>query len=279
MTTIATHANTLLGTPAQASAGKAADVAGPSSFRTLLGQESGGANCSKLSDDLLNGIETDVQATGNVSLGANLNSNQAIYAGAAYSATNPSNNMAGGTVAPDYSQQVAIYDALGNEHTLAIDYLKTGANSWSVEIVAQPPEDVKGSSADGQLAAGTITFNADGSLKSVSPSLTTLKNIEWTDGSKASTIAVNYGSPGETNGLTQDDSFYVTNFITQDGAPLGELTGITVDGDGDLVAAYSNGETKTLLTLPEDRGNTAENLPAAGRSYAFNVNLAKEFEF
>src|SRR5208283_5465978 len=63
-----------------------------------------------------------------------------------------------------------VYDSQGGAHTVQMDFLKTTtADTWNVEINAVPASDVDPVAApNGNLAAGTITFNPDGSFNSTS---------------------------------------------------------------------------------------------------------------
>ncbi|MBN8531069.1 MAG: flagellar hook-basal body complex protein [Alphaproteobacteria bacterium] len=191
-----------------------------------------------------------------------------------YSATGEtyqSLNMAGSTVVgsttsltPDTSQSVTVYDALGDAHDLRIGFLKTNTNEWSVEIWATNTSDVTITSpfVDGQLATGTLTFNGDGSLRSVSSGLLNPVTVRWTNGAEPSELTFNWGTAGEpfgtvgattigkTDGMSQFAGDYNTAFINQNGAPVGQLIGVTIDKEGYVIGNYSNGETQRLYKLP-----------------------------
>ena len=168
---------------------------------------------------------------------------------ASYDPSNPATSMASGAVTPQYSRPITVYDSLGEAHTLDIGFLKTGVNSWSAEVYAQPASDVTSAGAGGAIASGTITFNGNGSLKSVSSSLQNL-NISWSDGADSSDIALNLGTQGQTNGLEQFASNYSVYSVTQNGAPAGTVTGVSVDAKGIVTASFSNGTKQAVYQLP-----------------------------
>ncbi len=171
-------------------------------------------------------------------------------------------NMASGDVTPQFSRNVRIYDALGAGHDLRFSYIKIATNEWAVEVHAIPATDVTTTLVNGQVAVGTIEFNGDGSLRTVSPTLITPVNINWTNGAAPSTVTLNLGTAGQpfgtvgapviglTDGLSQFNSAYNVNFARQNGAPIGQLTGVSITKDGIVVASYSNGETQNLFKLP-----------------------------
>ncbi|MEY4591443.1 MAG: hypothetical protein RIR18_338 [Pseudomonadota bacterium] len=131
----------------------------------------------------------------------------------------------------------------------------------------------------------TLAFNANGLLSTVTNQTTgTVYNVDsksnppvYTDaGTGAVTPAANFmtvnfaGTPGVSsiggtaNGnqvnamavtlnlgnLTQFDSQYVVDKMTQDGYPKGKLAGLNVDADGNVQAQYDNGKTSNIARIP-----------------------------
>lgn len=225
----------------------------------------------------LNGAAFTVQNTGAI--------------GPAYDPGDSAKNMASGSIAPQFSRPVTVYDALGTPHSLNIAFLKTRTNSWAVEVYAQPAADVNTALPNGQIANGTVEFNGDGSLRLVSNSLTGSKTINWTNGSSTTGITLNWGTQGSpfgtpnatdiglTDGLSQFDSAYNVNFVNQNGAPVGQLTGISIDANGFISASYNNGETARLYKIPLASFTDPNNLDSvSGNAFAQsngsgNVNL------
>jgi flagellar hook protein FlgE len=170
--------------------------------------------------------------------------------------------MAGGQIIPQYSQNARIYDSLGTGHDLKIGFIKTGNNTWATEIYAANTADVSPIYANGLLASGTIIFNGDGTLRSVSSSLASSINILWSNGSQQSDINLSWGTPGEpfgtvgalaigkTDGMSQFDASYRFNFVNQNGAAVGALTNVTIDSSGFVIANYNNGESQKLYRIP-----------------------------
>lgn len=171
-------------------------------------------------------------------------------------------NMASGDITAHFSRNVRVYDSLGAGHDVRTSFLKIGPNSWAVEVHSIPTTEINSLLVDGQVATGTITFNGDGTLRSLSTSLTEPIDVTWTNGSVASAInfdwgtsGLPFGTPGAaqiglTDGLSQFDSNYNVAFVNQNGAPVGELIGVVIDELGYVIASYSNGETQKLYKLP-----------------------------
>jgi len=149
--------------------------------------------------------------TSTVSLLANLNSAETAFTPLSnYDPTVSSMNMSSGSIPPSYSHTVSVIDNTGTTRTIKASFLKTGDDTWAVEISAVPAADV--TQTDGQLAYGTVTFNPDGSLASASPALTAPVTADWNNPGGASTMAFNLGTIGALNGITQTDDPYTAAF-------------------------------------------------------------------
>lgn len=72
------------------------------------------------------------------------------------------------------------------------------------------------------------------------------------DGSVADVkrIALDFGSPGEADGVTQLSAEFTPNFIEQDGARFGTYSGVTVSADGLVQALFDNGERRPIYRIP-----------------------------
>jgi flagellar hook protein FlgE len=169
-------------------------------------------------------------ATTDVELGANLDATQAAFAGA-YApgdmATFAATAGAGG-VQPHMVRAVQVFDPLGGAHNVQVAFLKDpAANTWDVEIYADPAEVEAGSHPNGLLATGTVTFNGDGTLAStaITPNYPAATpgapiGINWLDaaGSADSSIAFDLGTVGAADGLSQFAADYNVAFVIQNGA-------------------------------------------------------------
>ncbi|MBW5435707.1 flagellar hook protein FlgE [Bradyrhizobium canariense] len=153
-----------------------------------------------------------------------------------------------------YTSSMTAYDSLGAANTMQITWTKTGTNSWSASF-ANPTSSSDTTTATG-TASGTIdvTFNSDGSLASTSPDPATVSVTGWTDGAADSTITMDLGTVGGTNGLTQYASGETTpsvnvTSIDSDGLSYGKLSSVSIGKDGVVDATYSNGETIAIYKI------------------------------
>lgn len=168
----------------------------------------------------------------------------------------------------DFQRTVRIYDSLGAGRDIVVNFKKQSVNQWLVEVRAadrtlvQPVNRTTGlvdtiTGDDGYIASGVVAFNQDGSINSVTGQLATPVTIPWDpaySGAGNQTVAFDLGidpAGNSTNGaVTQFASDYNVSFVNQNGAELGQRTGITIDEDGYIIASFSNGEFRRLYKLP-----------------------------
>ncbi len=201
----------------------------------------------------ISGVGGLAEPTRNVGINANLNSGQADYDPLTQGAYNPG-DLATGTITPHFESSLEVFDSLGAPRTIAFGFLKVSPNTWRVEAYARPNTNVTGGAGSGGvLAAGTISFNSDGTVNTVTgnasaiPDIDGTFNINWaaSTGAAAQPIELNL-----TDGMKQfANSFGVTS-VTADGVPPGDLVGLSLEGDGFLTAQFSNGRSRALYQVP-----------------------------
>lgn len=198
-----------------------------------------------------------------------------------YDPATSANNMSSGAIEPDFTHIIEVVDNNGEIHSISVSYLKTAINTWAVEIHATSATDVI--STDGQLASGTVTFNGDGTLASISSALTSAITFPWTVSGTTPTgatsptvdniITFTWGTAGAVgvgkgDGLTQVSTVNGVKSITVDGHGAGTLAGIEVSEEGFIVGRYSNGSKFNLYAIPLALFNNADGLTSlAGTAY------------
>jgi flagellar hook protein FlgE len=243
----------------------------------------------------LNGVAVD---TTTVQIGANLDSDQtpsaftlaAWLADPTAGANTPAEDASANVLTPHFERQIKVFDSLGTPHNLTISFHKlTTTNDWGFAISAETPADVTlpmgtTSVAGGMLAFGTLSFNGDGSLNAVdfrseTPGVgtndtTQTVEVTWSNGATPSSITFDMGTAGalgtgRTDGITQFSSDNSIAFINQDGAEVGLRTGVSIDKDGYVIAAFSNGATQRIYKLPIATFSNPNDLEARnGNAYA-----------
>jgi flagellar hook protein FlgE len=166
------------------------------------------------------GSTLDPQITSEVTLKANLN------------ATDP--------VGTKFTTSVQVYDSLGVAHSLNLTYTKTANLAYTVTA------DLDGNAA--MASSNMLTFDANGKLTSpaapgqisITPDQTTL------NGATLPSLNVNlYEADGTANisNFAADSSVSSTS---QNGFGAGIINGLAIDGNGTMVATFTNGQTKAI---------------------------------
>ena len=136
---------------------------------------------------------------------------------------------------------VTMFDAKGQDVAVSYYFQKTGTDTFDVYATAN------GTTVNGTTGAPlpitSLQYSSDGSslVSPVGP--ITLDIPASTNAAGAATLPIT-GIALDMSGATEFGSnFGVTN-MTQDGYTAGQLTGVSVDNAGKLIAQYSNGQTK-----------------------------------
>lgn len=144
-----------------------------------------------------------------------------------------------------YGTSLNVYDSQGIATPVSVYFEKDGANSWKVYDGLDDPTATPPVTAN---LLTTLTFDASGKLTGGSPVI----------GASIPTNNPNSPTPGsidnveiDFSGVTQFGTKFAVSDIKQDGYTAGVMTGININGDGSIVATYSNGESRAegMLTL------------------------------
>lgn len=143
-----------------------------------------------------------------------------------------------------YATSINIFDGKGSALPVRLSFVNTAAGAWSATASVYN-ETTK---AWSHTAAGTVTFGADGkptaAALALPPGWPAVGAVGPGIPSAATTaaLAVGVGDAGSGWTLTQYDSDFVVNELSQTGYGAGELTSISVNEQGVIKASYSNGQ-------------------------------------
>jgi flagellar hook protein FlgE len=137
---------------------------------------------------------------------------------------------------------VTVYDAKGQDVALTYYFQKAGTDSWNVYVTANGTSVATDASGD-PAPVTTMTFPSNGGSPTAPVGTVTLDIPASTNASGAETLAIS-GIQLDVSGATQYGAgFGVTN-LTQDGYAPGQLSGLSIEKDGTVMATYSNGQSK-----------------------------------
>ncbi|MBQ7560439.1 MAG: flagellar hook-basal body complex protein [Synergistaceae bacterium] len=168
-----------------------------------------------------------------------------------------------------HSTKTTIYDDLGNQHTLEVNFKKLTENRWRWEaFLVTDDATIEYNVGIPDPNCGEIEFNGDGTINNVVSSDGTRHSVSdganvymeidvpfSMDGSENSTVLLNFGggigkNAGDVlNGVTQFASETTTKAVYQDGYPMGVLENFSIGQDGTITGAYSNGKNIPLYRV------------------------------
>lgn len=215
--------------------------------------------------NLVNGVLTNLTVdTSNQEPNATSNITQSVALNSAASV--PAATPFDPTVSTSYnwSTSATLYDTQGNAHTMTEYFVKDASNQWSMYALVdgRNPGDPT-STVPYQV---DLPFNAAGDLNTAAMTSTdftvapdgTLTLTDWIPASvtDATTNPVTWGPNGATanptgvtldlRGMTQTNTNFAVDSLTQDGYTTGQLSALSVDDSGMMFATYTNRQAKVI---------------------------------
>jgi len=170
-----------------------------------------------------------------------------------------------------FPAQLTVYDSLGEPHVVTVTFTPgAAANTWTYSA-ALPAADYSTAGGNTVPAAitGTLTFNANGDLTTVTPTGGAAETVGTAAGDVQS-IALNF-NPAATNVLadgaaglniqwnllgaagtptiSQVDTASAVSATTQNGYASGQYQSFSIGNDGTVTVSYSNGQQQAVGRL------------------------------
>lgn len=190
----------------------------------------------------------DPQATSDITVKTNLDSRSEIITTATQAnVMEPENHT--------HSLPMTIYDSLGNPHQLTQYFVKTAetANSstWQVYYVTDNTNFTVG------VSPQTLAFDDAGRLTTPAAGTKLDVQISGIDGAENIEMEINYA------GTTQFGGDFTPSF-TQNGFATGEYTSMEIASNGDILANYTNGESRIVGAIALADFNNVNGLQPIG---------------
>jgi flagellar hook protein FlgE len=163
---------------------------------------------------------------------------------------------------------IAAYDSQGAKHILSGAFVRTDTpNVWDM-VLTSITGNVHQITMEGRRIEG-ITFDpGDGSYAGLSGSDLAQFAITFEhDTSSPQTVQLNLGTPGKLDGLTQFAGNSTAVAREQDGYGAGRLATVSVNNEGILIGAFSNGIKKNIATIQISLFQNTAGLESVGGGY------------
>jgi flagellar hook protein FlgE len=136
---------------------------------------------------------------------------------------------------------LTVYDDKGQNIALTYYFQKAATDTWNVFVTANGTP-INGT-ALAPLATTTISFPANGSAPTAPVGPVAFDIPATTNSVGAQTLAMT-GVLLDVDGATQYGAGFGVTDLSQDGYAPGQLTGISIEANGIVMARYSNGQSK-----------------------------------
>lgn len=145
---------------------------------------------------------------------------------------------------------IAVYDSQGGKHVMSAALVRSDTvNTWDM-VLTSVTGNVGEISPDNRRVSG-IAFDPQTGAYAGIPDTETAEFVMSFDHDPAhpQTIALDFGTPGSFDGLTQFAGNSTAVAREQDGYEAGSLSAVSVNNEGVLIGAFSNGIKKDLAAL------------------------------
>jgi flagellar hook protein FlgE len=137
---------------------------------------------------------------------------------------------------------VTVYDAKGQDMALTYYFQKSATDTWNVFVTANgTPVNVDASG--NPLPTVTLQFPPNGG-NPISPLGPVAFDIPATTNSQGAQVLPLSGVQLDFTGASQYGAAFSVTDVQQNGYAPGQLSGITIESDGIIMARYSNGQSK-----------------------------------
>jgi flagellar hook protein FlgE len=163
---------------------------------------------------------------------------------------------------------IAVYDPQGGKHVLSAALVRSDTvNTWDV-ILTSLTGDVQTINPANRRVSGLSFDPQSGAFTGISDTEASQFVVTFShDVGHPLTLALDFGTVGSFDGLTQFAGNSTAVAREQDGYEAGNLSAVSVGSDGTLIGAFTNGVKKDLATLQIALFNNPAALQSAGGGY------------
>jgi len=150
----------------------------------------------------------------------------------------------------DFTTSITMYDSLGEAHEATVYFSKGIGNTWEYNVATDGANLEGGTPGTMELIdGGNLEFDGQGGL--VNHSQNGFPGFNPLGALQPQTVTFNFGDPADPTvpGMTGNASPFGVRFVGGDGYGAGELASIQFDDEGNVVGAFTNGETQVLGQL------------------------------
>lgn len=209
------------------------------------------------------GQKTAAKATDSVALAGNLNAAAPVFTG-----TFDATGRADAANSLSWTESsITVYDSLGNQHDVKIQFWKTAADEWSWQIDGT---NLPAGFTPPNTTPQTLTFDSAGVLQAAAPLDPPVITFD-PPGANQVSITLDLGSG--INGITSFAGTSTAVLRDQNGYAAGQLQNFSIDRTGLITGAFTNGTNVVLGQIVlADFNNPAGLLRVGDNMYSTSGN-------
>lgn len=167
----------------------------------------------------------------------------------------PATGTAAGASGDPYSLSVEYFDNLGTSQNISMTFTPTvpatgASNEWTI-VMTDSAQD------DAVVGEYVVTFDDSRTAGGTIASVTTVSGGAYDPASgeieltvAGGPITLDIGAVGDNQGMSQLSDSFAPISITKDGSPVGNMTSVEVDENGNVFALFDSGVTKRIYQIP-----------------------------
>ena len=150
-----------------------------------------------------------------------------------------------GANASSVSASAVIYDSLGEAHNLVFKFTPAENNKWTWTAESTENEQIVSG------GSGTVEFDSNGNLVGNSFSFDEegVTKLTINDGQTDLSINLDVNGHNGISGLSANGSMSTLAVIDQDGRATGNFENMFIENSGQVIAQFTNGDTRTIAQL------------------------------
>jgi len=166
------------------------------------------------------------------------------------------------------SINITCYDSQGGKHVMSGAFVRTDApNTWDM-VLTSVTGNISEITMDNRRIENITFDSSDGSYAGLSGSGSAEFVIAFAhDSANPQTFDINLGTQGKLDGLTQFAGNSTAVAREQDGYEAGRLSTVSVNNEGIIIGAFSNGVKKNIATLQISLFQNTAGLENIGSGY------------
>jgi flagellar hook protein FlgE len=163
---------------------------------------------------------------------------------------------------------ITSYDSQGGKHVISGAFVRTDVpNTWDL-VLTSISGNINEISMDNRRIEGIAFDSSNGSFVGLSSTDVSEFIVTFAhDTTNPQTITLNFGTNGKLDGLTQFAGNSTAVAKEQDGYEAGRLSTVSVNNEGIVIGAFSNGIKRNIATVQVALFQNATGLESIGSGY------------